>query len=364
MEFGLSQDQKMMQDSVHRTLERAAPLARVREAAEANAIARDVHKALADLGVTGLLIPESFGGAGLKLLDAALVSETLGRHAAPVPFIAASVMAPLALIHAGSPEQQQRVLPKLAAGETIAGVAIAESVSGTRDGAGLTASGGKLNGKALFVMDFADADLFVVADRACGLHMVEANAPGLTKTSLISIDRTRTLGEIACNNTPAEPLQNGNAAEVLSRMRDAGWVMLAADTLGAGWHMIDQAVAYAKERKQFDRVIGSFQAVKHMCAEMAAELEPCRSLVWYAAHAFDAIPADAALTAAHAKAHTSEIGRFVARTATEVHGGMGMTDLLGLHYWFKRIGLNRQLLGGPERVRDLAAAMQGFAAAS
>ena len=126
MEFGLSQDQKMMQDSVHRTLERAAPLARVREAAEANAIARDVHKALADLGVTGLLIPESFGGAGLKLLDAALVSETLGRHAAPVPFIAASVMAPLALIHAGSPEQQQRVLPKLAAGETIAGVAIAE----------------------------------------------------------------------------------------------------------------------------------------------------------------------------------------------------------------------------------------------
>jgi len=140
--------------------------------------------------------------------------------------------------------------------------------------------------------------------------------------------------------------------------------MLAADTLGAGWHMIDQAVAYAKERKQFDRVIGSFQAVKHMCAEMAAELEPCRSLVWYAAHAFDAIPADAALTAAHAKAHTSEIGRFVARTATEVHGGMGMTDLLGLHYWFKRIGLNRQLLGGPERVRDLAAAMQGFAAAS
>ena len=119
---------------------------------------------------------------------------------------------------------------------------------------------------------------------------------------------------------------------------------------------------YAKERQQFGRVIGSFQAVKHLCAEMAAELEPCRSLIWYAAHAFDAMPAEASLTAAHAKAHLSEIGRFVARTATEVHGGMGITDLLGLHYWFKRIGLDRQLLGGPERVRHLAAVMQGFAA--
>jgi alkylation response protein AidB-like acyl-CoA dehydrogenase len=102
--------------------------------------------------------------------------------------------------------------------------------------------------------------------------------------------------------------------------------------------MLDKAVAYAKERRQFDRVIGSFQAVKHMCAEMAAELEPCRSLVWYAAYAFDAAQADASLMAAHAKALTSEVGRFVARTSTEVHGGMGITDLLGLHFWFKRLG--------------------------
>jgi alkylation response protein AidB-like acyl-CoA dehydrogenase len=129
--------------------------------------------------------------------------------------------------------------------------------------------------------------------------------------------------------------------------------MLAADTLGAGWQMIEKAVDYSKDRKQFDRVVGSFQAVKHLCAEMAAELEPGRSLVWYAAHAFDAIPGDASVSAAHAKSYLSEIGRFVARTSTEVHGGIGITDLLGLHFWFKRIGLNRQLLGGPERVRHL-----------
>ncbi len=113
--------------------------------------------------------------------------------------------------------------------------------------------------------------------------------------------------------------------------------------------MIEKAVAYAKERKQFGRVIGSFQAVKHMCAEMVAALEPCRALIWYAAYAFDEFPDQSRRMAAHAKAHTSEAGTFVARTATEVHGGMGFTDLLGLHYWFKRIGFDRQALGGPRR---------------
>ncbi len=124
--------------------------------------------------------------------------------------------------------------------------------------------------------------------------------------------------------------------------------------------MIDKAVAYAKERKQFGRVIASFQAVKHLCAEMAAELEPCRALIWYAAYGFDALPDQSRRLAAHAKAHLSEIGPFVARTATEVHGGMGFTDLVGLHYWFKRIGFNRQILGSPERARRDAAMAQGW----
>jgi alkylation response protein AidB-like acyl-CoA dehydrogenase len=138
--------------------------------------------------------------------------------------------------------------------------------------------------------------------------------------------------------------------------------MLAADTLGAGWRMIEMATAYAKQRKQFGRAIGSFQAVKHMCAEMAAELEPGRALMWYAAHAQDHLPDEASLMAAHAKAYLTEVGRFVARTAVEVHGGIGITDLLGLHYWFKRIGVNRQLLGAPERLREEAARLQGLAA--
>jgi alkylation response protein AidB-like acyl-CoA dehydrogenase len=149
---------------------------------------------------------------------------------------------------------------------------------------------------------------------------------------------------------------------VFERSLDIGRIMLAADTLGAAQNMLDQAVAYAKTREQFDRPIATFQAVKHMCAEMAAQLEPCRSMVWYAAHAFDELPMETRLTTSHTKAHISEVGKFVARTSTEVHGGMGFTDLVGLHYWFKRIGFNRQLLGAPELLREEAARLQGLVA--
>ena len=143
-------------------------------------------------------------------------------------------------------------------------------------------------------------------------------------------------------------------------MFDAGRIALAADTLGACESMIEQAVTYAGQRKQFDRVIGSFQAVKHMCAEMIAELEPARSLLWYAAHAFDSIPDEAPLLACHVLAHVSEIGREISSVATQVHGGIGWTDEQNLHFWFKRISAARHMLGGPEWLREQAADLQGL----
>jgi alkylation response protein AidB-like acyl-CoA dehydrogenase len=148
------------------------------------------------------------------------------------------------------------------------------------------------------------------------------------------------------------------AEAAIARMLDAGRIALAADTLGACDSMIEQAVAYAGERKQFGRSIGSFQAVKHMCAEMVAEVEPSRSLLWYAAHSFDALPDEAPLMACHALAHISEIGREIASIATQVHGGIGWTDEQNLHFWFKRIGVARHLLGGPEFLRNRAAELQ------
>jgi alkylation response protein AidB-like acyl-CoA dehydrogenase len=364
MEFALTDDQRMLQDTVSRTLDRVCRLERVRAAAANDEpYAADVWTALREVGAAGVMVPEDFGGMGLSLLDAALIAEMLGRNVAPTPFAASCVLAPLALAGAGTAAQKTEWLPRLATGEVVAGAAIAEAAGGAREGAGVAASGGRLTGKSLFVLDFGAPDIFIVADKTGGLHLVRADAPGLTKTALTSIDATRRIGELAFDDSPAEALTGGDAAATLRRMIDAGRVILAADILGAGDRMLEKAVAYAHERKQFGRVIGSFQAVKHLCAEMAAELEPCRALIWYAAYAFDAEPQRATMLAAHAKAHLSETGTFVARTATEVHGGMGFTDLLGLHYWFKRIGFDRQMLGGPERVRQDAAMAQGWVSA-
>ena len=145
---------------------------------------------------------------------------------------------------------------------------------------------------------------------------------------------------------------------IADRVLAAGRIALAADILGACERAIEMAVAYAKQREQFGRTIATFQAVKHLCAEMVAELEPARSLVWYAAYAFDERPEEASLLALHAKAHFAEIGTFIVRTATEVHGGIGFTDAYDLHLWFKRVGLDRQLLGSPELLRAEAATLQ------
>jgi len=360
MQFGLSQEQVLLQDSINKFLSDAAPLAAVRKVAAGDTDDREIWRGLTELGVPGLMIPEAQGGVGLKCLDAVVAAECLGYHVTPGPFIASAVMAPIPLIAA----ERYDVLAGIATGERRVGIAFGEAV-GARNDAGVTAKRTRLTGKCLFVLD-ADADDYIVATAATGrsgkrkLFLVSATAEGVTRRKLTTVDKTRTTAELELANVAAKLLTDDE--DTYLRTLDAGRIMQAADSLGAAQCMIDQAVAYAKQRTQFNRVIASFQAVKHMCAEMAANLEPCRSLVWYAAHAFDEVPEDARVTACHAKAHVSEVGKFVAKTATEVHGGMGFTDLVGLHYWFKRIGANRQLLGSPELVREEAARIQGLAA--
>ena len=361
MDFGLSEEQELIRDSFQGMLARISELDTVRQTAEAGApMDESIWAELCALGMAGLLIPEEFGGAGLGLLEAAVVAEELGRRVTPVPFVAAAVMAPLAIRLGGSEEQCREWLPGMADGSVRVGVAISEAAAGAREDAGVTAENGVLSGRALFVLDGAGAKGYVLADKSGGLHLVWADAAGLENVALNTIDRTRAICELNFTNTPAEPLRQGEG--VLQTVIDAGRVILAADSLGAGEEMLRQAVDYAADRKQFGRVIASFQAVKHMCAEMAAELQPCRALIWHAAYVLEQEPGELSLAAAFAKSHIDEVGRFVARTATEVHGGMGFTDLVGLHYWFKRLGVNRAYLGSPERVRMEAARLQGFAA--
>jgi alkylation response protein AidB-like acyl-CoA dehydrogenase len=354
MDFGLSEEQTLLQDSINGFLDGASSLDQVREFA-ANPD-QDVWAGLTELGVPGILISEANGGLGMTALDAALVAECLGAHTAPAPFVGSAAMAPTALQAAGfNPDD---LLRQVAAGEKRIGIAVGEAI-GPRQNAGVSAANGQLNGQALYVLDYG-ADAYLVADADRALYLVDADASGLTGQSLTTIDLTRRTGELKFEDVPAATVSTDPA--VFQKMLDVGRVMLAADTLGAAQNMLDQAVAYAKEREQFNRPIGSFQAVKHMCAEMAAGLEPCRALVWFAAHALDELPEEATLNACHAKAHLAEVGKFVAKTATEVHGGMGFTDLVGLHYWFKRIGFNRQMLGAPELVREEAARVQDLVA--
>ena len=360
MYFGLSEEQKSLEENIHRFLEDNASLDVIKAVANGESEkAQQVHQGIIDLGLSGLVVPEEYGGLELNMLFATVVASALGSGTAPVPYAGSYVMAPIAINLGGDEQQKSNWLPKIAGGECVIGVGLSEYV-GAREDSGIEFSNGKLSGRCLFLIDGKDADAYLLADKSGQLFLVDSSSSGITVTELTTVDKTRTSIELVLDKVDAEILPNSSNKEVIEKVLDAGRLMLAADTVGAAQVMLDKSVAYSLERKQFGRLIGSFQAVKHMCAEMAAELEPCHSMIWHAAHCQDNVPEEARLMAWQTKAHVSEVGKQVSKTATEVHGGMGFTDELGLHYWFKRIGLNRQLLGSPELIREEAGRLQGF----
>ena len=361
MYFGLSEEQQSLQDNIKKYLEDNASLDTIKEVAKGDLDkAQNIHKGLIELGISGLMVPEQYGGLELDMLFAVVVAGALGSGTAPVPYSGAYVMAPIALSLGGDDSHKEYWLPKIAGGEAIIGVGISEYI-GAREDADIAFSDGKISGRSLFVIDGKDADAYILANKAGELFLVNSKEKGISVTDLTTVDKTRPSIELKLENVKAEILPSSvDSQEVINKVLDAGRIILAADSVGASQVMLDKSVAYSLERKQFGRVIGSFQAVKHMCAEMAAELEPCHSMIWHAAHCHDNDPSQARLMACHTKAHVSEVAKEISKTSTEVHGGMGFTDELGLHYWFKRIGLNRQLLGSPEIVREEAARIQNF----
>ena len=360
MYFGLSEEQKSLEENINRFLEDNASLDVIKAVANGESEkAHQVHQGIIDLGLSGLVVPEEYGGLELNMLFATVVASALGSGTAPVPYAGSYVMAPIAINLGGDEQQKSNWLPKIAGGECVIGVGLSEYV-GAREDSGIEFSNGKLSGRCLFLIDGKDADAYLLADKSGQLYLVDSSSSGINVTELTTVDKTRTSIELVLDKVDAEILPNSSNREVIEKVLDAGRLMLAADTVGAAQVMLDKSVAYSLERKQFGRLIGSFQAVKHMCAEMAAELEPCHSMIWHAAHCQDNVPEEARLMACQTKAHVSEVGKQVSKTATEVHGGMGFTDELGLHYWFKRIGLNRQLLGSPELIREEAGRLQGF----
>jgi len=347
MDFGLSDDQSLFLQALRGWLDEQVPLSRVRGVMES----REGHdpKLLAGLGeqgVCGILVPEAEGGTGLGLLDAAIAAVELGRAATPVSFHSACVAAPLAISLSSNSEAKMRWLPQASTGSALLSFAASAPA----------VVGGKLSGRALFVPDVAHADAFVVivgegAKREA--LIVERSTPGLETDVLATIDDTRRVGELVFDNvtiTPAMRLSGIDAAGI-ARVIDAGRVVLAADAFGSAERALEEAVRYALTRKQFNRVVASFQSVKHICAEAYAELEPIRAFLWYAAFAWDEKNDDASRMAALVKAHASEAATAAVTTAVQVFGGMGFTWECDAHIWFKRVGYDRQMLDGPSALR-------------
>ena len=362
MYFGLSEDQIFFQDNVEKFLNDYANLDVIKLIAneEGSDQKNEIHSGILNLGCNNILIPEKYGGLGLNLLFATAVSQSLGTCISPSPYTGSYVMAPIGILEGGNDIQKKTYLKKMVSGEVKIGIAFSEYIS-ARDKAGLEFKNNMVNGKSLFVLDLDYATHIMLADKNGQIGILDIDSKGVEIIKLKTVDRTRNFMEVEFKDVKMDILEKTlNSNDSAEKAISAGRIALAADSVGASQAMIDKAVAYSKERKQFNRVIGSFQAVKHMCAEMSSELEPCYSLIWHAAHTFDGNEKNYKLMACHAKSHISEISKVISKKSTEVHGGMGFTDLLGLHYWFKRIGVNRQLLGSPEIVREEAAKIQGL----
>ncbi len=356
MNFGLSEEQELLQHTVARFLEKECPPTRLHEIFDGDApYDPALWRGMAELGLAGLPVPEEHGGAGLEMIDLALVAEILGRGAAPGPFLG-HVLATLALCLGGSPEQKKAWLPKLAAGEALGTVALAEE-GGVWDAAQWQGrvEGGALHARKLHVPNAESADLFVVGTAGGDLALVERGAEGVKANPIDGADRTRRIGELMLEGAPCEPLAQGKSAA--PRVRDAGLCLLAADAFGGASKCVEMAVEYAKTREQFGVTIGHFQALKHQLANMATEIEPARGLYWYAAHAFDHLPDEAERSAALAKAHLTDRFMQIGRDTVEAHGGIGFTWESDVQIWFKRAMFDRAFLGTPALHRARAAAL-------
>jgi alkylation response protein AidB-like acyl-CoA dehydrogenase len=310
------------------------------------------------MGVCGLVVPEEHGGVGMELLDLALVAEVLGAGGLPGPFLGHS-LASLAIALGGSEEQKRTYLPELAEGTRVGSVAFCESDSAWEPGAWqVEHADGKVSGTKLYVPNAAQADLIVVGVAGGGLAVVETAADGVSCENAEGIDRTRPVATIAFDGASADLLEQGERAA--GRVRDAGLVLLAADSFGAATTLIDITVEYAKTREQFGMKIAQFQSVKHQLARLGTEVEPTRALYWYAAHACDHIPEEAEHAAALAKAHITDRAMSTARMAVELHGGLGFTWECDVQMWFKRAMFNRAFLGTPEALRERCAVLGGW----
>jgi alkylation response protein AidB-like acyl-CoA dehydrogenase len=373
MNFGFTEEQELLRGEVEKFVQAHSPMPEVRRAARSErGYDEPTWRRMAELGWLGLLVPEVHGGAGLSWVDVIVLLEATGRALLPSPLLS-TVLASAALAQYGDEAQRARLLPPLARGETIATVALLER--GQRlgaDGVSLRAQregdGYRLDGEKAFVADVGSAALFVVAARAepgVGLWLVQRDQPGVTARSAALIDATKRMGTLVLSDVrvtaDAVLVAPGAAAQpALGRLLDAGAIAVAAEMIGAAEAAHALTVEYAKTRRQFGQLIGRFQGVKHPLAEMYVELETARSLVYYAAWALSASPAEVARAASMAKAYASDAFARIGVDAIQLHGAIGYTDEYDAQLYLKRSKWARPQFGDADYHYDRVAALGGL----
>jgi alkylation response protein AidB-like acyl-CoA dehydrogenase len=366
MLFEFSDEHEELRRTVRGFLEKEAEEARVRELmADESGFDPALWSRMAEeLGIVGLIIDEEHGGAGFGNVELAIVMEELGRAVACLPFLSSAVLAPSALALAADASAQKELLPPIAAGERLATLAWSEegdpwSLGAIAMEAEAEGDAFRLTGRKVHVLDGHVAHDILVAARAGGelaLFQVDAEAPGLTRQAIPALDPTRKLAELRFDATPARRISSGDAAPGLERALTRTITALAAEQLGGTQRVLEMATDYAKTRLQFGRPIGSYQAIKHKCADMLVATEFARSAAYNAAFADETDVEAAAVAAAMAKSYCSEAYFHAANDNIQIHGGMGFTWENGAHLYFKRAKASEVLFGSPARHRERVAA--------
>ena len=367
-------EQEVMRRSVRAFLTAKSPSSEVRRLMETpEGIDREVWSQMAaQLELHGLAVPEEYGGSSFGPVEQLIVFEECGRALLCAPFFGTVALAIPALLAAGDPAAAKDLLPGLVSGATVATLAFTEddgdwnpAATQLRAEAATTSEDAwTLSGAKSFVIDGAAADVFLVVGRTgrgLSLFAVQAGAPGLNRAQLETLDLTRKQVRLSFDGTPARLIGvDGAGQSILERTLDLAAVLLAAEQVGGAQACLDLTVEYVKVRTQFGRPIGSFQAIKHRCADMLVALESARSAVyhaaWTAAEAPDELPAAAAM----AKAMASEAYNFCAGETIQLHGGIGFTWEHDAHLYYRRAHSTALLLGDPAYQRELLAGRLGI----
>ncbi|MCU0309349.1 MAG: acyl-CoA/acyl-ACP dehydrogenase [Acidimicrobiales bacterium] len=371
MNFAFSEEQEELRSIVRQFLEAKSSEAAVREQMETErGYDPEVWSQMAEqLGLQSLIVPEEFGGQGFGFVELTVVLEEMGRALLCAPFFSTVVLATNTLVNAGDDDAKAALLPGIASGETIATLAFTEA-NGRWDESGIEATatqdGGtwKITGTKMYVLDGHVADVVLVAARTpagVSLFHVPGDAAGLTRTALSTMDQTRKQAKLEFDGVEATLIGTDGAGwDTLSTVLDLAAVGLAAEQVGGAQMCLDMAVEYAKVRVQFGRPIGSFQAIKHKCADMLLEVESAKSAAYYAGWCASEMNDELPSVASLAKAYCSDAYFHAAAENIQIHGGIGFTWEHPAHLYFKRAKSSELLFGDPTYHRELLAQRIGI----